>query len=241
MSSSEVPVEKKKLPLVKLAVAGGVLALIAAVAVYFIGWRTLVDESLRIKTQLMGQVSAAGPGIFFAAMAVLPAFGMPMLTFALTAGPLFGERLGFAAVIGYGIIAITINLTVTYWLARRWLRPLLTRLLERFGYGLPKVESGDATDLIVLLRVTPGVPFFAQNYLLGLAEAPFARYMAISCGIQWSFNVGFILFGDALNQGRGKTVLVAIMLLVALSVGTHLVRNHYGKKKAAAATADSAS
>ena len=236
MSSSETPDAKKKLPLAKLAVAGGVLVVIAVAVLYAAGWRTVLEEALRIKTAVMAWVSEAGPGIFFAAMAVLPACGMPMLTFALTAGPLFGERLGLVAVTVYGLMAITFNLTVTYWLARRWLRPLLTRLLARFGYQLPKAESGDVTDLIVLLRVTPGVPFFAQNYLLGLAEVPFARYLVISCAIQWSFNIGFILFGDALNQGRGKMVMLAIMLLAALSVGTHLVRKHYGKKKAAAAT-----
>jgi uncharacterized membrane protein YdjX (TVP38/TMEM64 family) len=140
--------------------------------------------------------------------------------------------MGFVTVALCGIAAITFNLTVTYWLARRWLRPWLTRLLGHYGYGLPKVESGDITDLIVLLRVTPGVPFFAQNYLLGLAEAPFGRYLVISCGIQWSFNVAFMFFGEALNQGRGKTVLLAIMALAALTVGTQLVRKHYGKRKA---------
>jgi hypothetical protein len=44
-----------------------------------------------------------------------------------------------------------------------------------------------------------------------------------------------MFFGDALNQGRGKMVLLAIMALAALSVGTHLLRKHFGKKKAAAA------
>ena len=132
-----------------------------------------------------------------------------------------------------GIAAITFNLTVTYWLARRWLRPLLTRLVARLGYKLPEVESGDATDLIILLRVTPGPPFFVQNYLLGLAEVPFGRYLVISCAVQWSFNVAFMLFGDALSQGRGKMAVIAIGLLAALVVGTHLVRRHLGQNRAA--------
>jgi uncharacterized membrane protein YdjX (TVP38/TMEM64 family) len=143
--------------------------------------------------------------------------------------------LGFTAICLYGIAAITFNLTVTYWLARRWLRPLFTRWLERAGYEVPKVEGSDITDLIVLLRVTPGVPFFVQNYLLGLANAPFGRYMVISCAAQWAFNVAFILFGDALSQGKGKLALYAVMLFIALVVATHFVRKHYGKKKTSAA------
>lgn len=237
MSLSEKPNEKKKLPLAKLAVVAGVCAVIAGVVLYWVGWRTAMDEVLRIKQLVLERVAAAGPGVFFAAMAVLPAFGMPMLTFALTAGPLFTERMGFVPVAACGVTAITFNLTVTYWLARRWLRPWLTRMLEKYGYKLPQVERDDITDLIVLLRVTPGVPFFVQNYLLGLAEAPFVRYLLISCGVQWSFNVAFMFFGEALNQGRGKMVMMSIMALAALTVGTHLLRKHFGKKKAAAAAA----
>ena len=99
---------------------------------------------------------------------------------------------------------------------------------------MPEVERGDATDLIVLLRVTPGIPFFVQNYLLGLAEAPFGRYLAISCVVQWSFNVAFMLFGDALSQGRGRMAFFAIGLVAALATGTHLLRRHLSRRKAAA-------
>src|SRR5258705_2504519 len=48
--------------------------------------------------------------------------------------------------------------------------------LFRSGYKLPEVAAGDATDLIVLVRVTPGVPFPVQNYLLGLAQVPVVKY-----------------------------------------------------------------
>jgi uncharacterized membrane protein YdjX (TVP38/TMEM64 family) len=167
-------------------------------------------------------------------MALLPLAGVPMSPFALSAGPLFGARLGTPVVVLLGLAAITFNLSVTYWLARRWLRPLLSRVVQRLGYRLPEVERGDATDLIILLRVTPGPPFFVQNYLLGLAEVPFGRYLVISCAVQWSYNIAFILFGDALSQGRGKMAMVAIGLLAALVVGTHLVRKHLGQKKPAA-------
>lgn len=232
--SIEVPSKKKKLPVAKLVIVGVILVVIAAVVLQLVGWRTAWDEGRRLYQSTMDTIAAAGPLVFFSAMAVLPAFGAPNLAFALVAGPAFGERLGIPTVIALGLAALTLNLIVTYWLARRWLRPLLTRLLARFGYGLPQMDSGDLTDLIVLLRVTPGIPFFVQNYLLGLANAPFGRYLAISCGIQWVLNAGFMLFGDALSQGRGKMVLTAILLLAAVSIATHLARKHMARKKAAA-------
>jgi uncharacterized membrane protein YdjX (TVP38/TMEM64 family) len=230
---SEAPPEKRKLPLVPLAIAGGVGLVGLLVLVKLVGWQVMVQEVKHGWQVVFDACAGAGPGVFFSAMALLPTAGVPMSPFALAAGPLFGAQLGTPLVIGLGLAAITFNLTLSYWLARRWLRPVLARLVARLGYRLPEVERGDATDLIVLLRVTPGPPFFVQNYLLGLAEVPFVPYLAISCAVQWSFNVAFILFGDALSQGRGRTALLALGLLMALVAGTHLVRKHLGRKKTA--------
>ena len=89
---------------------------------------------------------------------------------------MFGERLGMGEGVGASsLAAVTVNLLLTYWLARRALRPWLARLLPRLGYALPQVAAADMTDLIVILRVTPGPPFFVQNYLLGLADRPVWR------------------------------------------------------------------
>lgn len=223
---------RKKLPLAKLAVAGLIVVAGLFALAQVIGWQVVVEQGKAVISTGVAWVTSAGPAVYFAAMAVLPAFGVPMAPFALAAGPLFGERLGFPAIILLGIVALTLNLVVTYWLARRALRQWLTRLLGRFGYAIPRVEREDITDLIVLLRVTPGVPFFAQNYLLGIADAPFLRYLVLSCAIQWPINCGFMLFGDALSQGRGKVIVTAILLLAAVSVGTQFVRRRLARKKA---------
>ena len=223
---------KKKLPLAKLAIGAAVVLGCAAVVIYFVGWRHAWESAQRMVATVSEVVTRAGPGAYFAAMATLPAAGVPMAPFAFAAGPLFGERLGFPLLITFGIIALTFNLTVTYLLARRWLRPWLTCVLTRFGYAIPNVDRDDITDLIVLLRVTPGVPFFVQNYLLGLADAPFVRYVAISCAVQWPIIGGFMLFGEALNQGQGKVIITSVLLIAALVVATHLVRKHLAKKRA---------
>ena len=223
---------KKQLPIAQLAVAGVIVLGIAAIVVYWLGWRTALEEARRAVAAGANIVTNAGPGVYFGAMAVLPAFGVPMAPFALAAGPLFGERLGFPMIIFLGIVALTFNLVVTYWLAHRALRPWLTGLLARFGYQIPQVDRADITDLIVFLRVTPGFPFFVQNYLLGIADAPFLRYVVISCAIQWPINCGFMLFGEALSQGRGKVIVTAILLIAGLAAATQLVRRRLAKKKA---------
>jgi uncharacterized membrane protein YdjX (TVP38/TMEM64 family) len=133
-------------------------------------------------------------------------------------------------VVVLAIAALLVNMALSYFLASRAFRPLLEALVRRLGYKLPEVGSGDATDLIVLLRVTPGLPFPVQNYLLGLARVPFGKYMIISGVISGSLTTGFILFGDALLHGKGGVALFSILLLLALTVATHLVRKHYGRK-----------
>ncbi|PAW80691.1 MAG: hypothetical protein B9S27_05635 [Opitutia bacterium Tous-C8FEB] len=224
------PVRPKWLPaLVVAVVLGGALA---AAALYFLGGARLVDEARQAWATAFAAFGAAGPAAFFGAMAVLPLFGFPISPFSLAAGPLFGASLGTPVVLLCGITAIAANLTLSYWLARRALRPLLGRLVARLGYRLPAASGEDATGLIILVRVTPGPPFFVQNYLLGLADVPFGRYLGWSVLVQGAFGTGVMLFGDALAQGRGRIAFLAAGLLFGLVFATRMVRRHLARGKA---------
>jgi uncharacterized membrane protein YdjX (TVP38/TMEM64 family) len=195
----------------------------------------LLARGLDVKDLLargLALIRGAGPGTFYTAMALLPAVGAPLSAFSLTAGSVFGPTLGLGVAIALALAAITVNMALTYFLARHALRPLLEKLFTKLGYRLPQAGAGDAFDLIVLLRVTPGVPFPVQNYLLGLAEVPFGKYLAVSCLISWPLNVAFMLFGDALLHGQGRVALIALSVILALMAVTQLVRKHYGKKGA---------
>lgn len=215
---------EKRLLLIKLAIAAVVLLVGAALVLRGVDLRAWLERGLDL-------VRRAGPLTFFAAMAILPAFGAPILAFSLSAGPAFSEQLGVGWVIACSMLALAINMALTYWLASRALRPLLQRLVTRLGYKLPEVDAADATNLIVLLRVTPGVPFCVQNYLLGLARVPFGRYLAISCAVQWGFNAAIVFFGNALLTGHGYVAFVAFSVFLALVAATQLVRRHFAKKK----------
>jgi hypothetical protein len=46
------------------------------------------------------------------------------------------------------------------------------------------------------------------------------------------YSVGFIVFGDAILHGKGKLAFVGISVLVAMALVVHLLRKHYGKKRA---------
>ncbi len=210
--------------LIKLGVVAFLLLVVAGLVAQGLDLKSLLQQGLDL-------IRVAGPVAFFIAMAILPALGAPLLAFSLSAGPVFAERLGLPTVIMLSLLALLVNMALSYFLASRALRPLLGKLFSYFGYQLPQVASGDATDLIVLLRVTPGLPYPVQNYLLGLAEVPFGKYLFLSFAIVGSLTVALILFGDALLHGKGRDTFIAVSVFLALTAATHLVRKHYGKKK----------
>lgn len=210
--------------LLKLAVMAVVLLVGAVLVARGYDLMGLIRQGLAV-------IRSAGPAVFFTAQAILPAVGVPQTAFSLPAGSLFGAELGMPVVVLLSLLALTVNMTLSYWMASHLLRPLCEWLILRLGYKTPHVESGDATDLIVLLRVAPGLPFPVQNYLLGLARVPFGKYLLISCLISGSLNTAFVLFGEALLQGKGRTALTSLLVILVLVVGAHLLRKHYGAKK----------
>ena len=209
--------------LMKLIVAGLVLAVAGAVALHEFGAAGLmaqVHHGLEV-------LRNAGPLAFFCGMALLPALGLPMMFFTLAAGPAFVPTLGMPAVIGLTCVAFAINMALTYWLARYALRTWLARLLARLGHKMPEVPPGDTTALIVLLRVTPGVPFFVQSCLLGLGDVPFRRYLLVSCLTACPHAAAWVYFGAQLKQGKAGLILLVVLVLIALAAGANLARRHY--------------
>lgn len=229
METSSSPAQKsKKGLLLKLAIvlvvaAAGGLALLRGLDV-----RGAIDTVLAMMRE-------AGPLVFFSGMAVLPAFGFPLSPFTLSAGSIFGPTLGMPLVLLYMWLALSVNVAITYVLAR-WLgRPWLEKLVLRFGYRWPEVPADEYWDVAILFRVTPGPPFFLQSAILGLARVPLRVYLTVSILVAGMYGTAFAVFGEALLAGKGRMVLLGVGAFAALAVGTHLLRRHLSHKKAAAA------
>ncbi|HWL63542.1 MAG TPA: hypothetical protein VNQ32_12135 [Steroidobacteraceae bacterium] len=212
-----------RISLVKLGCAALLLAVALVLLIRGYDLSNTVNATLNL-------LRIAGPTTFFVAMALLPAVGAPLSLFCITAGSVFSPQLGMPVVILLSLSSIAANIALSYLLARRALRPLCEYVLGRLGYQLPLVGPGVVTDLVVLLRVTPGLPFPVQNYLLGLAAVPFLRYFLISCLIAFPLNASIIIFGEALLQGRGRTALFGLLLVLTAMVGIHLVRRRYSAR-----------
>ena len=208
--------------MIKLAGAAVLLLVVAVLLLRGVNLKTYWDAG-------MAMIQKAGPWMFFSAMAVLPAAGAPLLAFVLPAGPAFSGQLGLGGVIAACGAALAVNLALTYWVARRALRPLAERLVVRMGYKIPQIDEEAQMEVTLLLRITFGPPFFLQNYILGLCNVAFPVYLAVSWCVVMAQVVGYIVFGDALVHGRGGMALMGVSLLIAAGIIVHLLRKHYGK------------
>jgi len=218
--SPEEPRERRKVPLVKLSLGVAALAVVAFFALRGVNYEDLAQHAL-------AYIRGAGPWAFFSVTAVAPAFGAPLSAFSLTAGEAFGRQMTMPGVIAAILAAIAVNLAFTYWLARYALRPILSRVTERYGYTIPRVTPGNALSITLVLRLTPGPPFFMQSYILGLAEVPFRLYMVVSflCTIPWA--VAFVVLGKGIFNGNFQMVLYGVGVIVVASVCVHWIRKRY--------------
>ena len=176
----------------------------------------------------------AGPGVFFVAMALLPAVGFPLIAFTLAAGPVFGPTLGAGWVIVWSLTAVVINLLLTYWLANRALRPLVSRLLTYFDVSLPDCTAGGAWQLTLIVRLTPGPPYWVQSYLLGLIRVPLVAYMVVSTLVMTGYILALVFGGVAIVQGSGRRVFAAAGILIVFIAVLQLMRQRMARKRAAA-------
>jgi len=209
-----------------------VLALLAATAAAF-WWFQLHHYSVRESIDAgIAVLRDAGPWVFFTAFAILPALGFPVSVFYFTAGSAFTERLGLGGVIAATGLAQLVNISLAYWLARYAIRPWLEQMIGRSKYKIPVVAAAEHAEVTLLVRVTPGPPYFVQGYLLGLAEIRFRTYLLISWLVAMAYATGFIIFGDAILHGKGRLAFIGLSALVAVVLIVHLLRRHYGKKRA---------
>lgn len=160
---------------------------------------------------LFARLEQSPPLVFFGAMAILCTGPVPVSLFYVSAGPLFGT----APALAWIAAALALNITLGHTAAGGLLRPAIEALLARRGLRIPRARNeGDERLLIVLVRITPGIPFFAQNLMLGVAGAGLLRTLVISLPIQMVFATGFVVLGRSAFEGDLGLAVLAIGLIV---------------------------
>jgi uncharacterized membrane protein YdjX (TVP38/TMEM64 family) len=220
-----IPDDKKKLILPVLAVG-----ILVGIVLGGIGWtcrEAWWPLALEGWGWLWAHLQNTHPAVFFSAFVILLAVGCPITMFYLVAPGLYGIWVSFA----YTSVALILNFALTFWIARSLFRPLLEAIVKRAGFEIPRLRDREYTQITIAMRVTPGIPFIMQNYILALAGVPFRTYMVIS----WVANLGWALallsLGESIFQGEAGFGLFGVLLIIGLAIITKVVRDRYVSKR----------
>lgn len=207
-------------------------AVLALATVLLLVWAARTIGLPELVIRFIAELRSLGAPVFFSAMALLPAVGFPLSPFALAAGPAFAPTLGTGGVILCAILAVSVNVSLSYALASSVFRPPVERLMLRLGYALPDPSRHRAWLVTLLARIAPGLPFWAQSYLLGLVRVKFAPYLLVSTLVPAGYVTAAILFGDALRLGRPGPALVALALVVVVGLTFYFLRKKFSPPRA---------
>jgi uncharacterized membrane protein YdjX (TVP38/TMEM64 family) len=169
------------------------------------------------------------PSALFWALVILPGLPVPTSALLLTAGIVWRERPVMACLLC--LLALLLNLTWTYWLAAGPGRKVVEKILAATPVKVPELPKGDQLKLILVLKLTPGIPLFLQNYLLGFLKAPFHLFLGISLLANGLIGTGVVLGGAGLSDGRIMPAISGIFLIAAGIVLTRWVRAWMAKRK----------
>lgn len=170
--------------------------------------------------ELVESFAAMGPWVFFCLMALVPLVGGPLSPFLILA-PAFGTS---TAIFGT-MLALTFNVVFSWFVSGKWFRPLFVRIVGRFGYSVPEISAKKMLGFAFLLRLTPGMPFPLQNYLLGLARMPLGQYLAVSLPIVWTVSASLIILGESIMTGNVKLAAAGIFVAALVTVAFRFWRN----------------
>ncbi len=177
--------------------------------------------------QVIASLEATHPVLFFAAMALLPLGPFPASILFISAGVRFGVGPGFCL----GMAALAINMTLGYFLAHRVVRHPLERWIRKRGYAVPEFGSGDELRFLLLFRITPGMPLFVQNYVLGVSGMRFGLYLPVSLLVQVPFVLGFVWIGQSLTQTSAWRIAAAVAAVVSAVLLVSLVRRRMSRRR----------
>ena len=158
---------------------------------------------------IIGSADNIHPLYFLLAMSVLPAVGFPISAFYLLAGIAYHWSLAWLLC----ILSLALNVSLSYFLTRYFLRDPIAAMLQKRGYRIPQISETNQLRMTFLLRAVPGPPYPLQNYLLSLAEIKFPLYFAVSVSVQSVFALGMISISNEIIK-NGNLIKASIFACV---------------------------
>lgn len=203
--------------------AGGFALAGAAWLIYFV---LGPDEALRLGNLGWERLQSAPPIAFFFVVLISSLLPVPVSLLYAAAGTLYGVT---PALLWIAPTAMLANLLV-HSICSSFLRPTLIEQVEKRGHTIPQLNSkSDETLLIALVRITPGFPYFLQNWVLGLAGVGLIRFLLITLLIHMMYASGFVILGRSAFEGELGMITLAFAFLFVVSV---IARFAHGRMQA---------
>ncbi|MGA8399915.1 MAG: TVP38/TMEM64 family protein [Stellaceae bacterium] len=197
-----------------------------------LGWLLLpLREWMDALQKWLVGLGAGGVVIFAAILIIMTFLPAPDWPLPIAAGYVYGI---WAFPLTYGCIAFasTIAFLAARYLARDHIRGFLAR---RPKYrAVDKAVAKEGWQVVVLLRLSPIVPFNLQNYALGITAIPFWQYIgATLVGIipGLVIYIYFGMFGKGLGKGVSPMdwALFGVGALATIVLGVLVTRKTKAK------------
>jgi uncharacterized membrane protein YdjX (TVP38/TMEM64 family) len=201
------------------------VGMIAAILLAFLLW-VFREELKALALQTAGRIKEAGPAAYFGTMALVP---LPLAWFTVPAGELFGAQITLTGVIMAAMGAVVVQLSLSYAVARYVMRPVVSRLLRRRGYEVPRVTRENASSVVLLVRLLPGPPMILGSCLLALAETPFGVYLVLSSLVALPWVCAGVILGHGILGGHFMQAATGVMLVAALAIVVQLIKRRFRK------------
>lgn len=158
---------------VKIAFGAGAVALVVA-----LGWLLPVRHWTIALAERIRGAGPTGVLIFLAVYIVAEVALVPGSLLTMTAGFAYGPLGGLLVASPASVLAAT----AAFLLGRTVLRGWIQKKIERSpkSRALDRAIGRNSFKLILLLRLSPVIPFNVLNYMLGLSDANLARYVVAS-------------------------------------------------------------
>ncbi|MEM6911553.1 MAG: hypothetical protein AAF555_08200 [Verrucomicrobiota bacterium] len=158
------------------------------------------------------------PALIFLAFCLLPALPLPISLTLAFFGPLLIAQLGFGPAYSLILVAEALCMSWAYFVSAHPGRKLMLRLLAWRKITLPEFSQGDLLRFLVVFRITPGIPFFLQNIVLGVLRVPFWPYLLLSIPPQALYAFAFLKTGQGLLEGEAAPLVIGLGVLILAAV-----------------------
>jgi uncharacterized membrane protein YdjX (TVP38/TMEM64 family) len=143
-----------------------------------LAWFLPVREWTMALAERIRGAGAAGVLLFIAVYVVAEVALVPGSLLTMAAGFAYGPIAGLLVASPASVLAATTAFLLGRTVLRGWTQKKIARSPKM--RALDRAIGRNSFKLILLLRLSPLIPFNLLNYVLGLSDVPLGRYMAAS-------------------------------------------------------------